>query len=643
MKSLEYRVYLRWLAICLCILGSRGTLAAAEPAELLSRGMEEGIKQLVVMVRGQIRGETTNGAGIIFGTRGDRLYIATANHVVRWGKDKAEDITVELRGIPGEPLEAKLLNPHFGRDRLDLAILSVRGVKSEAIPLDLIPFDRLGDAARVERGDAVYSVGYPQGKAWRVNVNPDRIASTVGDFLRYESNVIAPGYSGGGLFNARGKLVGMIRADEPPEGEAVKINRILDAVSQWGFPVNLQLADGESERDETPTPEDKPGTDTVTELLHACEAHFNAQRLSTPAGNNALECFTEVLQLDRGNSQALEGLQRLTSTYVIWTRSALVKMNFADAASYLERLKKIAPEDPQVRQLGEELKTAEGKDVAEQKREQRERERLQAEAEQRRQRELDAQHQADLEARREADEKRRRLEERRRRAEERKRQEEASRSSGDAVLRSGDGAAIYEIVRDEYKRFASKSLGMKTPDTAENGAVIPVTLEVKSKVPGRFWLFAEQNHDPVVASLSYHVPLGNYSFSTRINTCRSGYIYGMFVPERGKALAMRRLVSVKKGGNCQPVSGKGPAIQGDIKARAKSGTFKLLIKSPMTRNAYIRTVEISGDGKRVATLTASPMISKNPYLKGNYPKVKSLIIELKGSDGSHKRKQLSVQ
>lgn len=638
MRSIGYKVYLRWLAVCLCILGGRGTLAANEPTELLSTEVEEGIKQLVVMVRGQIRGELTNGAGIIFGTRGDRLYIATANHVVRWGKDQAESITVELRGIPGEPLEAKLLNPHSGRDQLDLAVLSVRGVKSEAIPLDLIPFDRLGDATRAERGDAVYSVGYPQGKAWRVNVNPDRITRTVGDLIRYESNVIEPGYSGGGLFNTRGKLVGMIRTDEPPEGEAVKINRILAAVSQWGFPVNLQLAAGESEREETATPADEAGRDTVyiAELLRACEAHFSAQRLSTPAKNNAFECFSEVLQLDRDNRQALEGLQRLTTTYASWTRSALVKKNFAVAASYLERLKKIAPEDPQVWQLREELKAVEGKDVAEQERKQRERERLQAEAEQRRQRELEARRQADLEARRKADE------ERRRQADEQKRQEEARRSSGDVALRGSNGAAIFKIVSKEYKRFASKSLNMKTPDEAENGAVIPVTLEVKSKVPGRFWLFAEQNDDPVVASLSYHAVLGSYRFSTRINTCRSGYIYGMFVPDQGEPLAMRRSVSVRKGGNCRPVSGKGPAIQGDIKSRAKKGTFKLLLQSPMTRNAYIRTVEIFGDGRPVATLTASPMMSKNPYLSGNYPQVKSLTIELKGSDGSRKSQNQSV-
>ncbi len=226
-------------------------------------------------------------------------------------------------------------------------------------------------------------------------------------------------------------------------------------------------------------------------------------------------------------------------------------------------------------------------------------------------------------------------------AEGQKRKEEAYRLADDAVLRGSDGAAIYKIVRNKFDRFASNSLVMKVTDEVENGAVVPVTLDVKSAVPGRFWLFAEQNDDPVVASFNYHIALGSYKFSSRIKMCRRGYIYGVFIPVQGEPQAVRRSVN-PIGGSCQPESGNGPVI-GDLKVRAKKGVFKLILKSPMTREAYIRTLEIRGDGNPVATLTASPMMSKNLYLSGNYPrKLKSLTIKLKGSDGSRKQQKVNT-
>jgi Tol biopolymer transport system component len=190
--------------------------------------------QLIVMISGQLAGAPTSGAGIIVAYEDGRLYIATANHVVRRGPFSAESLHVQLRSQPGNQVAAQLL-PHVDRD-LDLAVLRV---DMQAIPLRTIPFRQLGEATALNRGDAVYHVGYPEGRPWRTNVTPDRFAERAGDALYFESSSVRPGDSGGGLFNARWELVGMVRADAPPEGAAIRMERIVEKLEQWGYPVSL--------------------------------------------------------------------------------------------------------------------------------------------------------------------------------------------------------------------------------------------------------------------------------------------------------------------------------------------------------------------------------------------------------------------
>ena len=47
--------------------------------------VEQDAGRLVVMVKSTFSGSAKTGAGIIFGYQKDALYIATANHNVRWG------------------------------------------------------------------------------------------------------------------------------------------------------------------------------------------------------------------------------------------------------------------------------------------------------------------------------------------------------------------------------------------------------------------------------------------------------------------------------------------------------------------------------------------------------------------------------
>lgn len=204
------------------------------------RAGENEAKGLIAMIDGGVSGNGGFGAGIIVGSAADRLYIATADHVVRQGPNRLDRVRVRLISPPGQVLEAEVLS-HFDRD-LDLAVLSVAGIEGLGIELDGIPLQQLGSPDRLVRGDEVYSIGNPRGMAWQVNVNPDRISRKDVLNLAFESVLIAKGHSGGGLFNKNWALVGMITADQHPNGIALRIDRILEKMNEWGYPVALNAA-----------------------------------------------------------------------------------------------------------------------------------------------------------------------------------------------------------------------------------------------------------------------------------------------------------------------------------------------------------------------------------------------------------------
>jgi Tol biopolymer transport system component len=196
----------------------------------------EAAKHVVAMIDGQLGPDPTRGAGIVFGHKDGHLYIATAGHVVRFGPHTATGLTVQLKMFPGRKLGAELM-PQTAKG-LDLAVLRVSGVESRIV--ESMPFRRLGDPAVLKRGAAVYHVGFSSGRPWRSNVTPDRFSELLNDAVFFESLSVRPGDSGGGLFNLRWELVGMVIADEAPEGQALSIERLLDQLRTWRLPVSLR-------------------------------------------------------------------------------------------------------------------------------------------------------------------------------------------------------------------------------------------------------------------------------------------------------------------------------------------------------------------------------------------------------------------
>jgi S1-C subfamily serine protease len=196
---------------------------------------DDSIKQLVVRIDTDIG----FGSGIIVGSRADTLFIATANHVVRRGERAAERVEVRFYGAQDRPVSATLLSN--ADDSLDLAVVGVSGLG--AIPLDpsAIPYGQLGDLQALDRGDPIFLLGQPNGLPWRINTVPERFIAFRDESLDFESSLLARGHSGGALLNEDREVIGMLKSDQAPYGEAVSLYAIARKLEEWAYPVDLRL------------------------------------------------------------------------------------------------------------------------------------------------------------------------------------------------------------------------------------------------------------------------------------------------------------------------------------------------------------------------------------------------------------------
>jgi hypothetical protein len=192
------------------------------------------IENLVVYIDSRLGdGSEFVGSGIIFGSGPGRLYIVTANHNVRRGADAAQDVRLQFKWLPGESFKALLLDS-FDND-LDLAVLSVTGVEAGSI----LEFDLLGSSASLVRGDPVYCLGHPNGNRWAMNTKGDELTRKDASKIYFQSSFVNPGVSGGALLNGNRELIGMLRRDDNPYGEAISIEKILEWLGQFTYPIQL--------------------------------------------------------------------------------------------------------------------------------------------------------------------------------------------------------------------------------------------------------------------------------------------------------------------------------------------------------------------------------------------------------------------
>jgi tetratricopeptide (TPR) repeat protein len=81
----------------------------------------------------------------------------------------------------------------------------------------------------------------------------------------------------------------------------------------------------------------------IAELLLQAEEAIGQNRLSSPPGDNALEKYHQVFELDPGNRAAREGQVRVADRYLALAKSAVRERRIRSAKRYVDKVQDFAP------------------------------------------------------------------------------------------------------------------------------------------------------------------------------------------------------------------------------------------------------------------------------------------------------------
>ena len=96
----------------------------------------------------------------------------------------------------------------------------------------------------------------------------------------------------------------------------------------------------------------------IEKLLGAAAKDIAANRLSTPAGNNALERYRRVLKLDADHRDARRGIEQIHDRYVALATEALRSEDLVAARSALAKARNTQPNSPRVMALQQDIEGA---------------------------------------------------------------------------------------------------------------------------------------------------------------------------------------------------------------------------------------------------------------------------------------------
>jgi hypothetical protein len=245
------------------------------PADAAENFGPKDAKNLVAMVESRAGNQQQVGAGIILGrgpSGSDSVYVATAFHVAFPDGETPDEVMTKFRFLPGETKRATVLNI---RDMdLDYAVLKVEGIAPSL--LDALAFDRVRSSVDLKTGDELYSMGNPGGVAWNVSPAPDGLFQrSSGGIIRFQSQAIQVGYSGGGLFTKDWYLVGMIRSDGSVESKALSMETLIEEVSYRGLEPDLKQ---QAKRGQLTTADETDSKQQVAKL----ETTVSEKNVATP-------------------------------------------------------------------------------------------------------------------------------------------------------------------------------------------------------------------------------------------------------------------------------------------------------------------------------------------------------------------------
>ncbi len=203
----------QWVGMAAVLVGTAPTLALAVDQSLASR--IEQAKHATVGILRQDQDVSSEATRAHFSVRGSGFhirdgYIVTARHAVKREEGGKTVIPKEITVLTGEldELPAVLIGIN---GFLDLAVYRIRSDGASTL-LSSAPFGE----KEPDPGDEVFTIGYPLGWGPAVGFgrigNPSTFLPTVDSRLYQVDLSACSGNSGGGLFNTRGEIVGMVHA-----------------------------------------------------------------------------------------------------------------------------------------------------------------------------------------------------------------------------------------------------------------------------------------------------------------------------------------------------------------------------------------------------------------------------------------------
>ena len=246
-RSRPFRSSLRCRRLAATFLAMTSIAAVAPPADAVP-GEEapdlyrrtERAKDLVVWITG-----ASDGAAVAFHVEGTTVYAMTAKHVVFLGGPIA-GLEAKLRPWPAATFAVEPDKFHYSHDfatvKIDLGSLGI----AEAEIRRALPFDLLGDPARLEPGAPTYPVGHSAADNW---LSPERPATfnsfdraresdRTKDVVRVEQDC-PEGHSGGALFDGDWLLIGILFDNTSGYCRALRIDWALSALQQWKYDLSL--------------------------------------------------------------------------------------------------------------------------------------------------------------------------------------------------------------------------------------------------------------------------------------------------------------------------------------------------------------------------------------------------------------------
>ena len=185
---------------------------------------------------------------------------------------------------------------------------------------------------------------------------------------------------------------------------------------------------------------------------------------------------------------------------------------------------------------------------------------------------------------------------------------------------SDEGLVIYNTVMSDFASYVSADITIIAPSIAENGAVVPVTVNFPSQV-SRLWLFIEPNDNPEALRADFLVANDNGSLSTRVKMKQTGDVIAVIEDILGNLTAAKANIAVTIGSSpaivdCTVIDCAPEPLES--RERASDGEVSLLLNSAMNTEDYIENIQFQVDGLDVLNIVTTPYLSKNPFFKFNY-------------------------